>query len=79
MRNLRERLQLAKTILHELSKQSLSRTQLEKRATRKVGTHATFENLFAFLVQNGYVKKSDEKHRAPYVLTEKGQKFLEGL
>jgi DNA-binding PadR family transcriptional regulator len=70
-------MQLAKTVLHELSRQPLCRTELEKRTVRRFGTHATFEGMFHFLVQNGYVQKSEPRHRAAYVLTEKGAKFLE--
>jgi DNA-binding PadR family transcriptional regulator len=79
MRRLNERLRLAKTELHELSRQSRCRTELEKRTVKKLGTHATFEGIFHYLVQNGYVRKSEQKHRAPYVITEKGLKLLEGL
>jgi DNA-binding PadR family transcriptional regulator len=79
MRRLDDRLRLAKTVLHELSRQHLCRTDLEKRTVKKVGTHATFEGIFRYLVQNGYVQKSEQKHRAPYVITEKGLKLLEGL
>jgi len=79
MRNLHSRLNLARTVLKELSRQSLGRTQLEKRTVRKLGTHATFEGIFRFLVQTGYVQKSEQRHRAPYVITEKGLKLLEGL
>jgi DNA-binding PadR family transcriptional regulator len=79
MRHLHERLRLAKTVLHELNRQSLCRTELEKRTVKKIGTHATFEGIFHYLVQNGYVRKNEQKHRAPYVITEKGLKLLEGL
>jgi DNA-binding PadR family transcriptional regulator len=79
MRRLDERLRLARTVLHELSRQHLCRTDLEKRTVKKIGTHATFEGIFRYLVQNGYVQKSEQKHRAPYVITEKGLKLLEGL
>lgn len=79
MRNLRERLCLAKVVLKELSRQPLCRTELEKRTVRKIGTHATFESIFHYLVQNGYAQKSEQKHRAPYVISEKGLKLLEGL
>jgi hypothetical protein len=68
---------LAKIVLHELKRQPLCRTELGKRTTRKVGTHAAFEGIFRYLVQGGYVQKSSPKHRAEYVLTEKGAKFLE--
>jgi len=79
MRRLQERLHLAKIVLRELTKTPLGRTELEKRTVRKFGTHSTFEGIFRYLVQNGYVQKSGEKHRAPYVITEKGRKLLEGL
>jgi len=79
MRRLNERLRLAKTVLKELSRQSLCRTELEKRTVKKLGTHATFEGIFRYLVQNGYIQKSEQKHRAPYVITEKGLKLLGGL
>jgi len=79
MRRLKDRMNLAKTVLKELERQQLCRTELEKRTLRKSGTHATFEGIFCFLVQNGYVEKSGKEHRAPYVLTEKGAKFLEAL
>ncbi len=77
MRRLAERMQLAKTVLRELSRQPLCRTELEKRTVRRFGTHATFEGIFRYLVQGGYVEKSDQKHRAAYVITEKGTKLLE--
>ncbi len=79
MRRLTERMHLAKTVLKELSRQPLCRTELEKRTVRKFGTHATFEGIFRYLVQGGYVVKSEQKHRADYVITEKGAKFLEAL
>jgi len=79
MRRLTDRMNLAKTVLKELSKEPLCRTELEKQTVRKVGTHATFEGIFRYLLQDGYIVKSDQKHRAPYALTEKGAKFLEAL
>ncbi len=79
MRRLSERLNLAKTVLKELSRQPLCRTELEKRTVRKFGTHATFEGIFRYLVQSGYIVKSEQKHRAAYVITERGTKFLEAL
>lgn len=79
MRRLHERLSLAKIMLSELRRNSLGRTELEKRTVRKRGTHATFEGMFSYLVQNGYLQKSEQKHRAAYVITEKGLKLLEGL
>jgi DNA-binding PadR family transcriptional regulator len=72
-------MQLAKTVLKELDRQPLCRTELEKRTVKKLGTHATFEGIFRYLVQSGYVQKSEQKHRAAYVITERGAKFLEAL
>ena len=77
MRGLTERMHLAKIVLYELNRQPLSRTELEKRTVRKCGTHATFEGILRFLVKGGYVQKNGLNHRAAYILTEKGAKFLE--
>ena len=77
MRRLTDRMDLAKIVLKELERQQLSRTELEKRTVKKAGTHATFEGIFRFRVQSGYLQKNGQKHRAPYVITEKGRKFLE--
>jgi predicted transcriptional regulator len=66
-------------VLKELDKQPLCRTEIEKRTVKKVGTHATFEGIFRYLTQSGYVQKSEQKHRAAYMITEKGAKFLEAL
>ncbi|MBS7646324.1 hypothetical protein KEJ24_00575 [Candidatus Bathyarchaeota archaeon] len=79
MRRLQERLRLAKIVLAELKKRPLGRTELEKRTIRQFGTHSAFEGIFRWLVQGGYVAKSEHRHRAPYVITEKGLKLLEGL
>jgi predicted transcriptional regulator len=79
MRRLIERMDLAKTVLKELSRQPLCRTELEKRTVRKNGTHATFEGIFRYLTQSGYIMKSEQKHLANYVLTEKGAKLLEAI
>ncbi len=79
MRRLTERMNLAKMVLKELSRQPLSRTELEQRTIRKAGTHATFEGIFRYLNQDGYVVKSEPTHRAKYVITEKGTKLLEAI
>jgi DNA-binding PadR family transcriptional regulator len=79
MRRLAERMHLAKTVLRELSRQPLCHTELEKRTVRKLGTHGSFEGMFRFLVHGGYVQKNEQKHRAAYVITEKGEKFLEAI
>jgi len=79
MKRLDDRLRLAMTVLRELSRQPTCRTELEKKTVRKFGTHATFEGIFHYLVRNGYIRKSEARHRAPYVITEKGFKLLEAL
>jgi len=82
MRSLNERLRLARAVLRELNRQPLGRTNLEKKIVRRHdihATHATFEGIFQYLVKSGYVQKSEPRHRAPYRITEKGKKLLEGL
>ena len=82
MRSLNERLRLARAVLRELNRQPLGRTNLEKKIVRRLdvhATHATFEGIFQYLVKSGYVQKSGPRHRAPYRITEKGKKLLEGL
>jgi predicted transcriptional regulator len=79
MRRLTERMNLAKTVLKELSREPLCRTDLEQRTVRRVGTHATFEGIFHYLIQSGYIQKSEQRHRANYVITEKGTKLLEAI
>ncbi len=73
----RPNMDLARIVLHELKRQPLYRTELEKHVIKKAGSHAAFESIFRYLVQNGHVKKSSPKFRAKYVITEKGAKFLE--
>lgn len=70
---------LAKIVLHELSRQPLSRTELEKRTTEKAGTHAMFESTFSHLVYGGYIEKNSPKYRAKYVMTDKGVSLLKAL
>ena len=79
MKSLDERLTLAKTVLRELSKEPLSRTRLDKKVTHKIGTHASFEGMFHYLIQKGYIEKSGQNKRDPYRITEKGKRFLGGL
>jgi len=74
-----EKHRLAKVILHELNRQSLGRSRLERKTIMHCGSHSKFESLFAYLLGNGYIEKAGEAHRAPYRITEKGRKFLEGL
>ncbi|MEM2107832.1 MAG: hypothetical protein QXL10_00910 [Candidatus Bathyarchaeia archaeon] len=79
MMNLEERLRYAKVILREVSREPCSRTFLAKRFIQASGSPASFETLFRFLRANGYVEKVSDEHRAPYRITERGRKFLEGL
>jgi len=79
VKSLDERLTLAKTILCELSRAPLSRTTLDKKVTSKIGTHASFEGMFRYLIHKGCIQKSGLKKRDPYCITEKGRKMLEGL
>jgi DNA-binding PadR family transcriptional regulator len=79
VKSLEERLTLAKTILREVSREPLSRTELDKRVTRKIGTHASFEGMFRYLIHKGCIEKSGQKLRDFYRITEKGRKMLEGL
>ena len=79
MKGLTERMQLAKIILRELSRQPLCYTELDKRTVLRFGTHFTFEGMFRYLVQGGYVQKSEQKLRAAYVITEKGTKLMEAI
>ncbi len=66
-------------ILHELGRQPLGRTELEKQTIAKAGTHATFESTFSHLVHRGYVQKNSPKYRAKYVLTNKGVTLLRAI
>jgi predicted transcriptional regulator len=79
MKSLAERIYIAKTVLHELNRQPLSRTELERRTTTKAGTHASFESIFRYLVQGDYVQKSSSEYRAKYLITEKGKKLLDAI
>jgi DNA-binding PadR family transcriptional regulator len=78
-KRLGERLRLAKIVLSELERTPLRHTELEKRTVRQCGTHSTFEGIFRYLKQNGYLEKTGTEHTAPYRITEKGRRFLGGL
>jgi predicted transcriptional regulator len=73
----RPNMDLAKIVLHELKRQPLYRTELEKLTLQKGGSHAAFESIFRWLIEKGYLHKSSPKFRAKYMITEKGAKFLE--
>jgi predicted transcriptional regulator len=79
MKKLKERLALAKIILYQLSRSDVSRSQLEKKAIIECGTHSTFEAIFQYLIENGYVEKTGREHRALYRITDKGKRFFEGI
>jgi hypothetical protein len=72
-------LERMRLVLRELSKGSLSRRALESRFTHRFESPAAFESTFLFLIQNGRIEKSGSEHRAPYCITERGRKMLEGL
>lgn len=79
MRNLEERLKYAKVILCAVSREPLGRTALCKRFVVASGSPASFDGLMRFLVRNGYIEKASSAHRAPYRVTDRGKRFLEGL
>ena len=72
-------LERMRLVLRELSKGSLSRRTLESRFTHRFESPAAFESTFMFLVRDGRVAKSGPEHRAPYCITERGRRMLEGL
>ena len=76
MRRLTERMDLATTILKELSRCPLRRTDLEQCSG---GTHTIFEGIFHYLIQGGFIQKSSKQHFAKYVITKRGTKLLEAL
>jgi predicted transcriptional regulator len=77
MKNLNTK--LAEIILHQLSRQPLSRTELAKQTITRSGTPATFESTFSHLVKEGYAEKNSPKYRAKYILTDKGSALLKVL
>jgi predicted transcriptional regulator len=74
--DLKTRLEFARVVLRELSREPLSHTALEKRVIRGGVSYACFEGIFHFLVADGDIEKCGPEHRAPFRLTEKGQVFL---
>lgn len=71
---------LERVVLAELLKFGpLSRTELCKRTLKSCGTPATFDAILNHLKNTGRVVKTSGKHRAPYVITDKGKRFLEGI
>ena len=74
-----EQLRFARLILHELGKQRLSVTQLERVVLRKLGTHAKFAGMFPYLRRRGLVCKVGDGVRSPYDVTEAGRRLLDVL
>ena len=68
---------LAILILKELEKQPIGHSKLETIVIRKSGTHSTFTSMFRSLKAEGYLRKSGPEYRAPYVITDKGRRFME--
>jgi predicted transcriptional regulator len=74
---LKTRLEFARVVLRELSREPLSRSVLEKRSRSRVEmSFACFEGIFRFLVADGDIEKCGPEHRAPFRITEKGKAFL---
>jgi hypothetical protein len=66
-------------VLRALSRSPRSRKFLLLEFDRRFESPAAFESTFLFLVTDGSVAKSGAEHRAPYCITERGRKMLEGL
>ncbi len=66
-------------VLREVSRRPASRIAIQTRFVQKFGSPSAFEGTFMFLVRDGRVKKSGVEYRAPYEITERGQKLLEAL
>ncbi|MEM1564034.1 MAG: hypothetical protein QW161_05125 [Candidatus Bathyarchaeia archaeon] len=79
-RRILEQENLERIVLAELLKAGpLSYTQLYKRTLKLCGTPATFEAIFNHLKATGRIAKTASSHRAPYIITDKGKRFLEGI
>ena len=79
MKKLQERLELAKVVLREVSRDSCSMSVLETRVLVKAGSHSTFTSLFYFLRDSGFIVKSGSDHRAVNCISAKGRLLLEAL
>jgi hypothetical protein len=79
MRGLKGRLELARVVLREVSREPCSLSVLEVRVLGKVGSHATFVRLFYFLRESGFIVKTSGDHRAVNCISNKGRKLLEAL
>ena len=79
MNKLKERLELARVLLAELSCEACRFSVLEKRVLAKAGTYATFIILVYFLRDSGFIVKGACENRAPYSISVKGRLLLEAL
>lgn len=79
MNKLKERFELAKVLLNELSCQPCSYSVLEKRVVAKAGTYATVTSILYFLRDSGFILKDASERLSPYNLTDKGKLLLEAL
>ena len=77
MKELSQRLEVAKTILHTLSGGSFGRSELEKRVYHSSDiTTARFRCILTFLLNDGDIEKLPGDRFSPYRITEKGKVFL---
>ena len=65
--------------MREVSRGSCSLSVLETRVLTRAGTHATFQSLFYFLRDSGFITKSTSDHRAVNCISDKGRLLLEAL
>jgi DNA-binding HxlR family transcriptional regulator len=66
-------------ILRLLSRSPRPRRFIELDFVRRFESPAAFESTFQFLVRDGRIIKTGSEHRAPYSITERGRRMLEGL
>ena len=77
MKELSQRLEIAKAILKELSEGSVRRSELEKHIFHSHDiTLSRFRCMMAFLVKDGDIEKLSGDRFTPYRITAKGELFL---
>lgn len=79
MRGLGGRLELARVVLCEVSREPCCLSVLEVRVLGKVGSHATFLGLFYFLRDSGFIVKASGGLRAVNCISDKGRLLLKAL
>jgi predicted transcriptional regulator len=79
MKTLADRMQLVKTVLTVISRQPIRRVEIEKVIISKGPTHHQLDGILRFLVDSGYVQKTDATRFSNVRITEKGCKLLEAL